>query len=99
MGLGFVLLFWMIFFGCAGLPIAGGLAFWSWHNGRLAGAPSKMRAAAAGVLPFVLIALGLVWFFGYAAYSWTVRRVDPGLGDSWAVPLRHGYFRLHDRRY
>ncbi len=92
MGLGFVLLFWMIFFGCAGLPIAGVLAFWSWRNGRLVGSPSKVRAAVAGVLPFVLIALGLVWFVGYAAYSWSVRRVDPGLGDSWAVPLRHGYF-------
>jgi hypothetical protein len=33
-----------------------------------------------------------VWFFAYAAYSWSVRKVDPGLGDSWAVPLRNSYF-------
>ena len=92
MGIGFVLLIWMLFFGCAGLPVAGALAYWSWRTGSRAGSPSKVRAAAAGVLPFVLIGLGLLWFFGYAAYSWSVRRVDPGLGDSWAVPLRHGYF-------
>src|SRR5258708_5442208 len=92
MGLGFVLLVWMIFFGCAGLPVAGGLAYWSWRSGRDAHSPSKWRAFAAGLLPFALIVVGLFWFFGYAAYSWSVRKVDPGLGDSWAVPLRHGYF-------
>jgi hypothetical protein len=92
MGLGFVLVVWTLLLGCAGLPIAALLAFWSWRRGRLAGTPSKVRAAVAGLLPLVLIAVGLVWFFGYAAYSWTVRRVDPGLGDSWAVPLQHGYF-------
>ena len=92
MGLGFVLLIWMIFFGCAGLPVAGGLAYWSWRSGRRAHSPSKWRAAAASLLPFVLIVVGLVWFVGYAAYSGVVRKVDPGLGDSWAVPLRHGYF-------
>lgn len=92
MGLGFVLLVWMVFFGCAGLPIAAGLVSWSWRNGRRAGAPSKVRAGAAGLLPFTLIAVGLTWFFLYAVYSWSVRQVDPGLGDIWAVPLRHGYF-------
>jgi hypothetical protein len=92
MGLGFVLLVWTIFFGCAGLPIAVGLAYWSWRNGCRANSASKGRAFAAGLLPFILIPLGLAWFFAYAAYSWSVRKVDPGLGDSWAVPLRNGYF-------
>jgi hypothetical protein len=92
MGLGFVLLIWIIFFGCAGLPVAGGLAYWSWRNGRRAHSPSKWRAAAAGLLPFVLIVVGMVWFAGYAVYSEVARKVDPWLGDSLAVPLRHGYF-------
>jgi hypothetical protein len=92
MGIGLVLLFWIIFFGCAGLPVAVGLAYWSWRNGRRANSASKARAFAAGLLPFILIALGLIWFFAYAAYSWSVRKVDPGLGDTWAVPLRNGYF-------
>lgn len=38
------------------------------------------------------MAVGLLWFLCYAAYSSSVRKVDPGLGDIWAVPLRHGYF-------
>jgi hypothetical protein len=91
MGIGFVLLFWMMFFGCAGLPIAAGLGYWSWRNSRGRSA-SKERAVAAGCLPFVLIPVGLLWFFSYAAYSGIVRKMDPGLGDTWTVPLPHGYF-------
>src|SRR5882724_8714161 len=92
MGLGFVLLAWMILFGCAGLPVAACLAAWSWRTGRLAGAPSKGRALAAALLPIVLIAVGLFWFLAYAGYSWAIRKVDPGVGDAWTVPLGHGYF-------
>src|SRR5258708_33756643 len=92
MGLGFVLFAWLLIFGCIGLPVAGGLATWSWLWGRKRGKPSRWRAVAAAVLPFVLIDVGLGWFLGYVAYSWSVRRVDPALGDSWAVPLKHNYF-------
>jgi len=46
----------------------------------------------AGLLPFVLVPVGLVWFFAYAVYCGTMRDVDPGLGDSWQVPLRRGYY-------
>jgi hypothetical protein len=91
-GLGFVLFAWLLIFGCIGLPVAGGLATCSWLWGRKRGKPSRWRAVAAAALPFVLIAVGLGWFFAYAAYSWSVRRVDPALGDSSAVPLKHNYF-------
>jgi len=92
MGIGFVLLIWMVFFGCAGVPIAGGLAYWSWRTGAVAGTPSKTRAIAAALLPGVLIIAGLTWFFSYAFYSGVVRHVDAGIGDAGAVPLKHGYF-------
>jgi len=85
-------LFWVFVCGCVAIPIATGLALWSWLNGRRAGLPSKQRAVAAGCLLFVLIPVGLLWFFSYALYSGAVRKVDPGLGDLWAVPLPHGYF-------
>jgi len=91
MGLGFVLFVWTMGFGCTGLPVAGGLAYWSWRSGHRAHSPSIWRAVAAGLLPFILILCGLIWFFAYAAYSWSVRKVDPGLGDSWVVPFRNGY--------
>jgi hypothetical protein len=91
-GLGFVLLFWLILCVCAAFPIATTLACWSWLNGLRAQTPSKPRALVAGLLPFVLIPVGMLWFLGYAAYSSSVRHVDPGLGDSWKVPVAHGYF-------
>ena len=73
------------------VPAALALAWWSWRTGRRAGAPSRTRALAAGLLPFVLIALGLIWFFGSALYSESIRRVDPGIGDYWMVPVGQGY--------
>jgi hypothetical protein len=92
MGIFFVLIIWMILLGLLGVPFAGILAYWSWRNSRITGVPSRGRAAMAGLLPFVLIPVGLIWFFAYAIYCGTVRNVDPGLGDSWQVPLRHGYY-------
>jgi hypothetical protein len=92
MGIGFVLIFWIILLGIVGLPVAAFFAYWSWRNGNLTGAPAKARAAMAGLLPFALIPVGLIWFFAYAVFCGTVRHVDPGLGDSWYVPLRHGYY-------
>ena len=92
MGLSFVLLLWVILFGCAAVPVGTALACWSWVNGIRVQTPSRGRALVAGLLPFVLIPVGLFWFLGYAAYSSLVRNVDPGLGDSWKVPLPHGYF-------
>ena len=91
MGIGFVLLIWIALFSCAGIPVAGVLAWWSWRNSRRLVGPWKARAFAAGSLPFVLIGVGLVWFMGYAIVAGQLG-MDPGLGDSWSVPLTNGYF-------
>lgn len=45
--------------------------------------------AAAG-FPFLVVAYGLVAFVGYAVWCEAVRGVDPGLGDSWVVPVGQG---------
>lgn len=92
MGIFFVLIILIILLVLVGLPFAGALAYWSRRNSSIAGAQFSGRATMAGLLPFVLVSVGLIWFFAYAVYCGTVRNVDPGLGDSWQVPLRHGYY-------
>ena len=39
----------------------------------------------------MLIGVGLAWFMGYAIIAGLLG-MDPGLGDSWSVPLTNGYF-------
>ncbi|MBX7184669.1 MAG: hypothetical protein K1Y01_05925 [Vicinamibacteria bacterium] len=82
---------WIALFSCAGVPVAGALAWWSWRNSRHGALPWKARALVAGALPYALIAVGLAWFIGYAIIAGSLG-MDPGLGDSWSVPLTNGYF-------
>jgi len=91
MGIIFVLFLWIVFLGCVGIPVAASLAWWSWRNGHQESRPWKARAIMAAALPFILIGMGLVWFVGYAIVS-GLRGMDPGLGDSWSIPLTHDYF-------
>jgi hypothetical protein len=91
MSYSFVLLIWTFLLVFIAVPVALGLAWWSWRTGRRAGVPSEARALAAGLLPFILIAVGLVWFFADAVYSESIRRVDPGIGDYYMVPVGRGY--------
>jgi hypothetical protein len=91
MGLGFVLLIWIVLCGMAAVPMGAALGYWSWRNGRRARTVSLRRALSAALLPFIWIPLGLAWFAAYAVYCEGVRGVDPGLGDSFRVPLANGY--------
>lgn len=97
MGLVFVLLLWLLALGCAGIPVAGALAGWSWLNNRRHGGPWKLRALAASTLPFVLINVGLAWFVSYALIAGRLGW-DTVAGDEVSVPLANGYtFRVIDQ--
>ena len=92
MGLLFVLIFWIIFFGILGLPVVFISGFWSWRNSKRSGQPSKSRTVAASLLPFVWILTGLVWFIIQGIFNEALRGVDSGLGDCWQVPVRNKYY-------
>jgi hypothetical protein len=91
MGLGFVLLFWgiVIFIASAGAAvILAGLVFWI---ERRRGRVRKRWLAAAAVFPFLMMVYAGGAFAAYAVWCEVVRDVDPGIGDSWRVPLGNGY--------
>ena len=92
MGLPFVLIYWVILFGILGLPIAFISGFWHWQNSKRLGRPSKSRALAASLLPFVWIVSGLLWFSAQGIFNEEVRGIDSGLGDVWQVPIRNNYY-------
>jgi hypothetical protein len=45
-----------------------------------------------GIFPFILLVYGLFAFIGYAFYCEMVRKVDPGMGDGWQVPVGNDYY-------
>src|SRR5687768_10851616 len=93
MGIGFVLMIWALLLGCAAVPIAIALTIWSSRNWRESKSTTKLfRPIGAALLPFILLAYGGAAFIGYAVWCVKVRRVDPGIGDAWVVPVGNGYF-------
>src|SRR5437867_3088253 len=93
MGIGFVLLLWAVFFGCAAIPVAATLAVWSWRNQtRSVANHNYLRPLVASLLPFGLLVYAGTAFIVYAIWCGTARGVDPGLGDLWAVPVGTGYY-------
>lgn len=91
MGIGFVLLIWMVLCGLAAVPISAAVAYWSWRNSRDTSVLNARRSMRAALLPFLLIVVGLVWFIAYGVYCEVVRGVDPGIGDMAMVPIVNGY--------
>jgi hypothetical protein len=45
----------------------------------------------AAAVPFISLGYAAAGFAAYAVYCEAVRDVDLGIGDSWRVPLGHGY--------
>ncbi len=91
MGLGIVLLFWSI----VGVIVAGVAAailvvlvnvFDRRH-----GLARRGWVLTAAAVPFVSLGYAGVGFLAYAVHCELVRDVDLGIGDSWRVPLGHGY--------
>jgi len=90
MGLGCVLLVW--FAGGAAGAVVASLVFGVATHFILRSRPGRRRwIAINAALPFLLLAYSAIAFGAYAIWCERARGVDPGLGDSWRVPLDHGY--------
>lgn len=97
MGLGFVLIAWLIGLLIAAIPLAFviALAFWLWR--RKSPAFSFEQVILAAALPFAWIFSAFAYFILYSIYCYAVRGVDPGIGDGWQVPITsHYYFCMID---
>lgn len=92
MGSAFVLAIWVALCGLAALPIGTFLAYLSWRNSRRRAEAGPRRVLAAAALPFLVIALALLWFGAYAAYCVLVRGVDAAVGGGSMVPLANDYY-------
>jgi len=91
MGIGFVMLVWGVVFTIVSAPIAAGIGIWSWINQKRAGQrPRLVRAGQAAALPLVLLSFATLAFVVHAGWS-LARGVDPGIGDTWMVPLQNHY--------
>ena len=91
LGLGFVLLFWLVLSGLAALFGACVLVipvYWIQRRRRSIRARWILGALA---LPFASVAYMWAIFAVYAVYCEAIRDVDLGIGESWRVPLTHGY--------
>jgi hypothetical protein len=91
MGLGIVLLFW----GIVGIILASAaaaiLAAVVYAFDRRHGLARRGWVLTAAAVPFVSLGYAAAGFAAYAVYCEVVRDVDLGIGDSWRVPLGHGY--------
>ncbi len=92
MGIGFVLLFWLILGIIITLIAAKILG--SLTGKFLKKSPERPRRraiiAAKTLLPVAMV-IAFSGFIGYGIWCETVRGVDAGIGDSWYVPLGLGY--------
>lgn len=91
MGLGIVLLFWLVVSGivsaAAAVVLAGIVYFVERRRGRV----RKRWLLGFAILPFLATAYLWSAFAVYGVWCETVRDVDLGIGDSWRVPLTDGY--------
>lgn len=67
-----------------------GLALPFWISRIHGGARWRIFLAAMALPPLAVIGV-FAGFVAYATWCETVREVDPGIGDTWQVPLGNGY--------
>jgi hypothetical protein len=93
MGIGLVLLAWLVFWLVVAIiasPVLG-LLTRRWVKGAKKG--QRIRAViAACLLPPVAIISAFAGFVGYGVWCETIRGVDAGIGDGWRAPLGSGYY-------
>ena len=94
MGIGFVIIIWGIIFTILFAPTSFfiGLAVRWWVLRREGRVISFRRAMTFGIFPFILLVYGFFALIGYAFHCELVRKVDPGIGDGWQVPLGNDYY-------
>ncbi len=92
MGIGVVLLFWFALFGLMAAVASVFLGVASYLIQARLGRPVLRKWVVTFVLfPFLTVGYVAVAFAAYATWCEKVRHVDPGIGDSWQVPLPNGY--------
>lgn len=92
MGLGFVMLIWLVVFIILAIPISAILYLSARSFSKSATKKlRKKRSIIAGALPFALIAYFGCAFILYGYWCLSVRNVDPGIGDGWVVPVGNDY--------
>lgn len=90
MGIGFVIIAWGIIFVVLFIPLSFLIGFaLRW---KLKKKISFGRSMLFGIFPFILLVYGFFAFVGYALYCEMVRKVDPGIGDGWQVPVGNNYY-------
>lgn len=92
MGLGFVLLIYLIVCLCAAAILSLVFGVMTWRILRHAKRASRIRAVVTVILlPPLSVVCGLFGFILYGLWCEMVRGVDPGAGDSFRVQIGSGY--------
>jgi hypothetical protein len=93
LGLGFVLLVGAVILGGAAVVSAVVLGLWSlWNHRAVIGRREVLKAVAAAALPIFMFGYAGAAFVGYAIWCEILRGVDPGIGDSWQVPVGNDHY-------
>ncbi len=92
MGIGFVLMIWLVILIILGVPAALFFILIAYLVSRKASSKyRKRRMIFAAFLPYLMIAYFGFCFVIYSIWCVTLRHVDIGIGDGWCVPLGEGY--------
>ena len=92
MGLGFVLIIWLIILVALAIPTSATLCLLTRRFSKSATKNLlRRRIVIAGVVPFAMIAYFGFAFIAYGSWCLLVRNVDPGIGDGWVVPVGNDY--------
>ena len=92
MGIGFVLMIWLVILIVVAVPTSAIL----WFSARSFSKSTTKdlrtkRAVIAASLPFAMIVYFGCAFILYGSWCSLVRNVDPGIGDGWVVPVGNDY--------
>lgn len=92
MGIGFVLIIWLIIFVVLAIPTSAILCLLTRFFSKSATKKlCRRRIVIAAVLPFAVIVYFGCAFIVYGSWCFLVRNVDPGIGDGWVVPVGNDY--------
>lgn len=92
MGIGFVLITWLIILVALAIPTSAILCLLTRSFSKSAAKKLRTRRIViAAALPFAMIVYFGCAFIAYGSWCLLVRNVDPGIGDGWVVPVGHDY--------
>jgi len=92
MGIGFVLFFWILLGSVVAAVLSLGFGLMARTAFRCTPRSKRLRGTLVAVAtPFLCLVYGVLAFMVYWIWCGNSRGVDPGLGDTWFVPLGSGY--------